>query len=304
MTEYTIHTTNVDRRSVRLTYPIEAERVERRVELAAQGVALGLLDEGLTGGDLVHISALWQARPIDPAFNLAACTLTVTDATGRQLAEEEVLAGEMFLLETQAALNALSTQHYVFRPGERAVSFLYFEGDAPPAEMTFNYRLPLYDEAISGEEATISATAAGVIGALVQDDGGVEQRAFAVGAIGPKGGCVVTDVLVPPGQGEAEAATVDFSAGDWAFAQDAVAHMGDPFRILGPMHTHPPGSLTPSPDDWELFQWAGDAASLFVIASMVQGQPIAAAYRWRRGSLSQVDLHVEQVPTHAVPEEV
>lgn len=287
----TIHTLSLDRSDVKVSYPLEPERLERRIELWGQDVALSGLGARLQPGECATLLAHWHTRPAGKLHHLAAAEITVTDPAGDVVATDEVTLGQVFLLETQATVRALSSQHYVFRAGERAASFVY--ADAPPVDLSFTYRLPTCDRSINWEGAMLSGSAAAIVGALVRDADEVERRAFAVGAIGPSGGCIVTDVLVPPGAGEAEPAAVDFDPADWAFAQDAVARIGEPFRLLGPLHTHPPGSLTPSPDDWDLFTWCGDAGSLYIIASMVGGQPTAAAYRWTRGSLRQVDLRVE-----------
>jgi hypothetical protein len=49
-----------------------------------------------------------------------------------------------------------------------------------------------------------------------------------------------------------------------------------------------------------MFMWAGDASSLFVIASSVAGQPLVAGYRWILGTLLQVNLDVEHAERDAI----
>jgi hypothetical protein len=290
--EYRLQTLSLDRTSVVVMHPLPAELVERRVELAAQHLALAHLGTGLEGGAKVAIQAEWQGETGDTGVRLDGCDVRVTTADGQELVSETIAPATVFLLETQALIDALSLHHNIFRPGERAASFLVQEGSEPLAPMEFKYTAPEYDAAVTVSDATLAPRASTIIADLTTRNESAEQHAFALGVLGPGGVPLVTDIAVPPEPPEAQAATVDFTPEDWSFAREAVAELGPPFRILGPLHTHPAGAIRPSPEDWELFLWGGDAASLFIIAAMVGKRPVAVGYRWA-GTLTQVKLDVQ-----------
>ncbi len=292
---FSIQTTNLDREKNIVLYTRETRMVERRAELAAQGVAVDQLGDAIEGGAELSLRIEWETKPAASlGFALEACQITVsTEEQEAPLLTERIPTSEIFLLETQQLIDALAVSHNIYRAGERASSVLYCAATEPPDPLDFQYTAPAYDPTVTAEDATMTSRAAEVIGSMVAETKDGEQRGFAIGILGPRGVPVVTDVIVPPNQEPGRQTTVDFSPEDWFLAQEAVREMGSPFRILGPMHTHPPGSLKPSPDDWDVFLWGGDASSLFILAAAVGRQPVAAGYRWVRGTLERVGLTVE-----------
>ncbi|MCE5237126.1 hypothetical protein LLH23_01365 [bacterium] len=292
----TIHNqTNPD---VATTFLMAPEVLWRRLELAAQGVALEELGSSLAGGTPLQLRVACQGQTTASGrLRLVTCRIEVRASDGTVATARDLPMSAVLLMETKALVEALSSHHNIFLPGDRATAALYVDQQAVPEVPVFDYVLPDCDYSVKAREAMLTAQAGAVISQLVAMTDEAEQRAFSVGVLGPGGVPVVTDVIVPPGAAEgAGAATVQFSPEDWAYAQDSVAAMGPPFRILGPCHTHPYGLIAPSPMDWDLCLWSAGAEGLFIIAASVGQQPTAAGFRWINGSLQQVNLHIEAGP--------
>lgn len=305
--EYCVTICNQTRPESMTTFGLSAEVLYRRLELAAQEVALAELGRSLAGGTPVALRVVCQGQISSSGRQrLITCRAEVRREDGALVAARDIPMGSVLLMETRALVEALSGHCNIFLPGERATSVLYANSGEVPELPEFRYILPECDGSVNAREAMLTPVAGTVISQLVALTETAEQRAFAVGVVGPGGVPVVTDILVPPGAAEgAGPATVQFSPEDWAFAQDAAADLGAPFRILGTAHTHPFGLIAASPTDWDLMMWAAGAEGLHVIAANVGGQqPTAAGYRWISGSLQQVNLHIEDATeTELVPED-
>lgn len=297
MTEPKFHVTtfNVERRDIAVLYPLSQEVFWRRIELAGQELALSCLGTTLSGGTRVKLEAVCIGRPGQfEGLTIEGCQLSVVGSEGVVVAAGTVSTGGLLALETQALADALALQHNLFRPGEHAATQLQYSLESLPEAPDLSYLLPECDRSVTAKAPLLTVRAAEVIGQLVERAGDAEQRGFSIGVVGPGGVPVVTDVLLPPWAAEGGKAAVEFSPDDWAYALDAVAALGAPFRILGPCHTHPYGMLSPSAVDWDLLLWSVGAEGLAVIAAQVGSQPTAAGYRWIGGSLQRVPLQVEE----------
>jgi hypothetical protein len=297
MADATLHATvfNLSRPGVATTFPLPDEVFLRRVELAAQQVPLPYLGTTLAGGSELRLRATCLGQTgTSGRMRLATCRVEALAADDTLVAARDIPMSAILLMEAQALVEALSAHHNIFLPGERAATHLYATDGALPELPEFTYLVPECDLSVTATEATLTARAGAIISEMASLTSEAEQRAFAVGCLGVGAVPMVTDVIIPPGEAEgAGPATVQFSPEDWAYAQDVVAALGPPFRILGPCHTHPYGGVTPSPVDWDLFMWSAGAEGLFVIAGAVGRQATAAGYRWINGSLQQVNLQVE-----------
>ena len=286
---------NQTRSDVATNFPMDPQVLYRRLELAAQEVALENLGGSVAGGTPLELRVSCHGQVTSTGRQrVVTCRVEVRATDGTVVGARDIPIGSVLLMETKALVEALGNHHNIFLPGERATSHLYVQDGAMPEVPVFNYTLPECDYSVTATEAMLTARAGAVISQLVALTDEAEQRAFAVGVLGPGNVPVVTEVIVPPGVGDnAGPATVQFSPDDWAFAQDTVAALGPPFRLLGPCHTHPYGLISPSPMDWDLCLWSAGAEGLFIIAAQVGRQATAAGYRWISGSLKQVNLHIE-----------
>lgn len=297
------YTINTSRREVSVSEGLDATQVERRIELAGQGIALEAAAEHEMPGRVTIRAKPARTETTKPGA-LDTWDVSVISTDGEVLAERKVLLSHVFLYETQALVDTLAPLG-LFRAGEEALS-LFRDDDAEPmaAQLEFSYRLPQVEpEPDERDHVVLSRRATKRIAQLMrEDDGdGFERKGFVVGTLDARFIPRVEEILVPdePENGEPSASRehVDIDPADWLWAQTEVERMGPPLQILGVFHTQP-GSLKPSMTDIHLFQWSGSASSVFLVACEVQGQPLVAAYRFETGRLVQVDIRAEQAPSN------
>lgn len=298
------HTINTFRREVSVSEGLDVTQLERRIELAGQGIALELAAEH-EGLERVTIRAKPARTDTTQPGALDTWDVSVISVDDVVLAERKVLLSHVFLYETQALVDSLAPLG-LFRAGEKALSLFRDDKVEPmPGELEFTYRLPQFEpEANERDHVVLSRQAAKRIEQLMrEDDGdGFERKGFVVGTFDSRFMPRVEEVLIPvePEKGAPSASRthVDIEPADWLWAQAEVERLGPPLQILGVFHTQPAG-LSPSMTDIHLFQWSGSASSVFLVACNIQEQPLVAAYRFEIGRLVPVDIKVEQAPAPA-----
>lgn len=295
---FRVTTVNVDRPGVAIIGPLDSKVWGRRTELAAQGCVLPELGRSIAGGTPLQLQVkCFGGRQGAAGLLVDGIEVSALRESGVCMGQHEVLSGSILALETQALADCLALHmSTLFRAGERAMSHLYYEdSQSLPPPAVFEFTMPECDLSVGVTHPTILARAGAVISEMIQATEEVEQRGFAVGVLGPGSVAVVTDVVVPPHEAEgAGQATVQFSAEDWMYAEDIVAGLGEPFRILGTCHTHPHGAITPSAFDWDVFTWAAGAEGLHLIGGNVGGRASVGGFQWVQGSLEQVKIEIER----------
>ena len=118
-----------------------ATQVERRIELAGQGIALEAAAEHEMPGRVTIRAKPARTETTKPGA-LDTWDVSVISTDGEVLAERKVLLSHVFLYETQALVDTLAPLG-LFRAGEEALS-LFRDDDAEPmaGQLEFSYRLP------------------------------------------------------------------------------------------------------------------------------------------------------------------